>query len=134
MSGVMLVFSSLLTLADHRPGVALSRGHACAAAAKLWRSRWVRGRAGKQQRTFNLRRCAMSSEEIAIASGVSVPKPYVLEHEASINASPPGIAPSDAVVAVPAAHSSGSTGTTAGVIAHGIQPTSSTATCASTSA
>jgi hypothetical protein len=39
-------------------------------------------------------------EEIAIASGVPVPRIYVLEHEAAINAFAAGYTPADAVVAV----------------------------------
>ncbi|MEO6264515.1 MAG: M48 family metallopeptidase [Luteimonas sp.] len=49
---------------------------------------------------FNLRRLRNVIEEIAIASGVPVPKIYVLEHEAAINAFAAGYSPSDAVVAV----------------------------------
>ncbi|MCJ0825729.1 M48 family metallopeptidase [Luteimonas sp. 50] len=49
---------------------------------------------------FNLRRLRNVVEEIAIASGVPVPKVYVLEHEAAINAFAAGYTPSDAVVAV----------------------------------
>jgi Zn-dependent protease with chaperone function len=49
---------------------------------------------------FNLRRLRNVVEEIAIASGVPVPKIYVLEHEAAINAFAAGYTPSDAVVAV----------------------------------
>ena len=49
---------------------------------------------------FNLRRLRNVIEEIAIASGVPVPKIYVLEHEAGINAFAAGYSPSDAVVAV----------------------------------
>ncbi len=48
----------------------------------------------------NLRRLRNVVEEIAIASGVPVPKVYVLEHEAGINAFAAGYSPSDAVVAV----------------------------------
>ena len=48
----------------------------------------------------NLRRLRNVVEEIAIASGVPVPKVYVLEHEAAINAFAAGYSPSDAVVAV----------------------------------
>ena len=48
----------------------------------------------------NLRRLRNIVEEIAIASGVPVPKLYVLEHEAGINAFAAGYSPSDAVVAV----------------------------------
>ncbi len=49
---------------------------------------------------FNLRRLRNVIEEVAIASGVPVPKIYVLEHEAAINAFAAGYSPSDAVVAV----------------------------------
>ena len=49
---------------------------------------------------FGLRRLRNVVEEIAIASGVPVPKIYVLEHEAAINAFAAGYAPADAVVAV----------------------------------
>jgi Zn-dependent protease with chaperone function len=48
----------------------------------------------------NLRRLRNVVEEIAIASGVPVPKIYVLEREAGINAFAAGYSPSDAVVAV----------------------------------
>ena len=47
-----------------------------------------------------LRRLRNVVEEIAIASGVPVPKVYVLEHEAGINAFAAGYSSSDAVVAV----------------------------------
>lgn len=49
---------------------------------------------------FDLRRLRNVVEEIAIASGVPVPKLYVLEHEAAINAFAAGYSPSDAVIAV----------------------------------
>jgi Zn-dependent protease with chaperone function len=49
---------------------------------------------------FNLRRLRNVVEEIAIASGVPVPKIYVLEHEGAINAFAAGYTTSDAVVAV----------------------------------
>ena len=49
---------------------------------------------------FNLRRLRNVVEEIAIASGVPVPKVYVLEHEGAINAFAAGYSPSDAVIAV----------------------------------
>ena len=49
---------------------------------------------------LNLRRLRNVVEEIAIASGVPVPKIYVLEHETAINAFAAGYSPSDAVVAV----------------------------------
>ncbi|GAA5004886.1 M48 family metallopeptidase [Pseudoluteimonas lycopersici] len=49
---------------------------------------------------LNLRRLRNVVEEIAIASGVPVPRLYVLEHEAGINAFAAGYSPSDAVVAV----------------------------------
>lgn len=48
----------------------------------------------------NLRRLRNVVEEIAIASGVPVPKLYVLEHEAAINAFAAGYSPSDAAIAV----------------------------------
>jgi len=47
-----------------------------------------------------LRRLRNVVEEIAIASGVPVPKVFVLEHEAGINAFAAGYSTSDAVVAV----------------------------------
>jgi Zn-dependent protease with chaperone function len=49
---------------------------------------------------FNLRRLRNVVEEIAIASGVPVPRLFVLEQEAGINAFAAGYAPTDAVVAV----------------------------------
>ena len=49
---------------------------------------------------LNLRRLRNVVEEIAIASGVPVPKIYVLEEEPGINAFAAGYSPSDAVVAV----------------------------------
>jgi Zn-dependent protease with chaperone function len=49
---------------------------------------------------FHLRRLRNVVEEIAIASGVPVPRLYVLEHEAAINAFAAGYTPSDAAVAV----------------------------------
>ncbi|MEG3191340.1 M48 family metallopeptidase [Lysobacter sp. D1-1-M9] len=49
---------------------------------------------------LNLRRLRNVVEEIAIAAGVPVPKVYVLEHEAAINAFAAGYSPADAVVAV----------------------------------
>ena len=48
----------------------------------------------------SLRRLRNVVEEISIASGVPVPKIYVLEHEAGINAFAAGYSTSDAVVAV----------------------------------
>ena len=49
---------------------------------------------------LQLRRLRNVVEEIAIASGVPVPKLYVMEHEAAINAFAAGYSPSDAAVAV----------------------------------
>jgi Zn-dependent protease with chaperone function len=49
---------------------------------------------------FNLRRLRNVVEEIAIASGVPVPRIYVLEHEQAINAFAAGYTPADAAVAV----------------------------------
>lgn len=48
----------------------------------------------------SLRRLRNVIEEIAIASGVPVPKVYVLEQEAAINAFAAGYSPSDAVITV----------------------------------
>ncbi|HEY1035168.1 MAG TPA: M48 family metalloprotease, partial [Pseudoxanthomonas sp.] len=48
----------------------------------------------------SLRRLRNVVEEIAIASGVPVPRIFVLENEAGINAFAAGYAPADAVVAV----------------------------------
>src|SRR5690606_16472591 len=49
---------------------------------------------------LHLRRLRNVVEEMSIASGVPVPKIYVLEHEAGINAFAAGYSPSDAVIAV----------------------------------
>jgi Zn-dependent protease with chaperone function len=49
---------------------------------------------------FNLRRLRNVVEEMAIASGVPVPRLYVLERESAINAFAAGYSPSDAIVAV----------------------------------
>lgn len=54
----------------------------------------------EQTRDPQLRRLRNVVEEIAIASGVPVPRLYVLEHEAAINAFAAGYTPADAVVAV----------------------------------
>ncbi|MEO6170401.1 MAG: M48 family metallopeptidase [Lysobacter sp.] len=48
----------------------------------------------------NLRRFRNVVEEMAIASGVPMPRLYVLEHDGGINAFAAGYSPSDAVVAV----------------------------------
>lgn len=49
---------------------------------------------------FSLRRLRNVVEEMAIASGVPVPRIFVLEHEAAINAFAAGYSPADAAVAV----------------------------------
>lgn len=49
---------------------------------------------------LHLRRLRNVVEEMSIASGVPVPKIYVLEHEPGINAFAAGYSPSDAVIAV----------------------------------
>jgi Zn-dependent protease with chaperone function len=54
----------------------------------------------EQTRDPQLRRLRNVVEEIAIASGVPMPKLYVLEREAGINAFAAGYAPSDAAIAV----------------------------------
>ncbi len=48
----------------------------------------------------NARRLLNVVEEVAIASGVPVPRVYVMEHEAGINAFAAGYSPSDAAIAV----------------------------------
>ena len=91
-------FFSLATVAT----IGLGRSTAsrpCAAAANRWRCRWAACRCRGHHRP-NLRRLRNVVEEIAIASGVPVPRIYVLEHEAGINAFAAGYSPSDAVVAV----------------------------------
>jgi len=54
----------------------------------------------EQTQDPQLRRLRNVVEEIAIASGVPVPKLYVLEQESGINAFAAGYAPSDAAIAV----------------------------------
>ena len=49
---------------------------------------------------FNLRRLRNVVEEVAIASGVPMPRLFVLEQEAGINAFAAGYAPTDAAIAV----------------------------------
>ena len=49
---------------------------------------------------LHLRRLRNVVEEMSIASGVPVPKIYVMEHESGINAFAAGYSPSDAVIAV----------------------------------
>jgi len=97
--GALLVFTSLLTMAIIGLGslyrIASLRGGGEPVALQLG------GVPVPEDTTdFNLRRLRNVVEEIAIASGVPVPKIYVLEHEAAINAFAAGYSPSDAVVAV----------------------------------
>ena len=97
--GALLVFSSVVTLAIIGLGslyrIATLRGGGEAVALQMG-GVLVAGNSTDTQ----LRRLRNVVEEIAIASGVPVPKIYVLEHEAAINAFAAGYAPSDAVVAV----------------------------------
>jgi Zn-dependent protease with chaperone function len=98
-SGTVLAFTTLLTLAIIGLGslyrVATLRGGGEPVALQLG------GVPVSEDTTdFSLRRLRNVVEEIAIASGVPVPKIYVLEHEAAINAFAAGYAPADAVVAV----------------------------------
>jgi Zn-dependent protease with chaperone function len=97
--GAMLVFTTLATLAiiglgslyrmatlrDGGESVALQLGGVAVP---------------EHSNDFHLRRLRNVVEEIAIASGVPMPKLYVLEHESAINAFAAGYSPSDAVVAV----------------------------------
>ena len=97
--GAMLVFTTLATLAIIGLGslyrVATLRGGGESVALQLG------GVAvPEHSNDFNLRRLRNVVEEIAIASGVPMPKLYVLEHESAINAFAAGYSPSDAVVAV----------------------------------
>jgi Zn-dependent protease with chaperone function len=97
--GALLVFTSLLTMAIIGLGslyrIASLRGGGEPVALQFG------GVPVPEDTTdFNLRRLRNVVEEIAIASGVPVPKIYVLEHEAAINAFAAGYSPSDAVVAV----------------------------------
>ncbi len=78
----------------------------------------------------NLRRLRNVVEEIAIASGVPVPKVYVLEQEPAINAFAAGYLPSDAVVTVTRGHWIGSIATSCRASSRTSSATSSTATCA----
>ena len=98
-SGTVLVFTSLLTLAIIGLGslyrVATLRSGGEPVALQLGGVPVVEGTSD-----FALRRLRNVVEEIAIASGVPVPRIYVLEHEAAINAFAAGYAPADAVVAV----------------------------------
>jgi Zn-dependent protease with chaperone function len=98
-SGVLLIFASLVTLGVIGLGslyrIASLRGGGEAVALQMG------GVAvPEHSNDFNLRRLRNVVEEIAIASGVPMPKLYVLEHEAAINAFAAGYSPSDAVVAV----------------------------------
>jgi len=97
--GVMLVFASLTTLAIIGLGslyrIATLSGGGESVALQMG------GVAVPEHgNDFHLRRLRNVVEEIAIASGVPMPKLYVLEHEAGINAFAAGYSPSDAVVAV----------------------------------
>jgi Zn-dependent protease with chaperone function len=97
--GALLVFTTLLTIAIIGLGslyrVASLRGGGEPVALQMGGTP-----VPEDTRDFNLRRLRNVVEEIAIASGVPVPKIYVLEHEAAINAFAAGYSPSDAVVAV----------------------------------
>lgn len=97
--GALLVFCTLLTLGVIGLGslyrVASLRGGGESVALQLGGTPIT-----ADTTDFNLRRLRNVVEEIAIASGVPVPKIYVLEHEAGINAFAAGYSPSDAVVAV----------------------------------
>ena len=97
--GALLVFTTLVTLAIIGLGslyrIASLRGGGESVALQFG------GVPVPEDTTdLNLRRLRNVIEEIAIASGVPVPKIYVLEHEDAINAFAAGYSPSDAVVAV----------------------------------
>ena len=98
-SGGLLVFCTLLTIGVIGLGslyrVASLRGGGESVALQMGGTP-----IGADTTDFNLRRLRNVVEEIAIASGVPVPKIFVLEHEAGINAFAAGYSPSDAVIAV----------------------------------
>ncbi len=98
-SGAMLVIATLATLAVIGLGslyrVASLRGGGEAVALQLGGTP-----VPADSTDFNLRRLRNVVEEIAIASGVPMPRVYVLEHEQAINAFAAGYAPSDAAIAV----------------------------------
>ncbi|AKC86145.1 M48 family metallopeptidase [Pseudoxanthomonas suwonensis] len=93
------VFATVLTLAVIGLGslyrIASLRGGGAVVAAQMGGT-WV----PEDTRDPSLRRLRNVVEEIAIASGVPVPKLFVMENEAGINAFAAGYSPSDAAVAV----------------------------------
>lgn len=98
-SGTLLAFTTLLTAAIIALGslyrIASLRGGGDAVALQMGGVPVPEG-----TNDFALRRLRNVVEEMAIASGVPVPRIYVLEHEAGINAFAAGYTPSDAAVAV----------------------------------
>ncbi len=98
-SVMILIFASIATLAIIGLGslyrIASLRGGGEAIALQLGGVP-----VPEQTRDPQLRRLRNVVEEIAIASGVPMPKLYVLEREAGINAFAAGYAPSDAAIAV----------------------------------
>jgi Zn-dependent protease with chaperone function len=98
-TAVMLIFASLVTIAIIGLGslyrIASLRGGGDTVALQMGGAP-----VPEQTRDPQLRRLRNVVEEIAIASGVPMPKLYVLEHEAGINAFAAGYSPSDAVIAV----------------------------------
>ena len=97
--GVMLVFATLTTLAIIGLG-SLYRIATLSGGGESVASQLGGVAVPEHSNDFHLRRLRNVVEEIAIASGVPMPKLYVLEHEAGINAFAAGYSPSDAVVAV----------------------------------
>lgn len=99
VGAALLVFTSLLTVAVIGLGslyrIASLRGGGEAVALQMGGAP-----VPEQTRDPQLRRLRNVVEEIAIASGVPMPRLYVLEHEAGINAFAAGYSTSDAVVAV----------------------------------
>jgi Zn-dependent protease with chaperone function len=98
-TGALLVFTTLLTLGIIGLGslyrIASLRGGGEPVAQQMGGTI-----VAADTTDFSLRRLRNVVEEIAIASGVPVPKIYVLEEEAGINAFAAGYSPSDAVIAV----------------------------------
>lgn len=98
-TGVLLVFTTLVTLGIIGLG-SLYRVATLSGGGESIALQMGGVAVPEQSNDFQLRRLRNVVEEIAIASGVPMPKLYVLEHEPAINAFAAGYSPSDAVVAV----------------------------------
>ena len=79
---------------------ACSRRCRCAPGAAWWRARWAARASSATRAIRRCRRLHNVVEEMAIASGVTMPEVYVLENEDGINAFAAGNSPADAAIAV----------------------------------